>query len=321
MVGIRDIAKAAGVSISTVSYALNGSPRVTEKTRCKIKTIADEMGYIPNMAGRNLKRQQSGVMGVYLTNYEGSFYGSLLEGITHTLGKNGYELIVCSGEKSHLFLPEKMIDGAIVLDTTFHDKELLQYAQRGHKIIVMDRELHHDNIRQVLLDNKGGATLAIDYLMIKKLNKVYIISGPKGTYDSDVRLQTSINELKRYGVNFEVIDGDFSKESGYQAAQYIASIIQSYPVGIFALNDEMAIGMYDYFQNSHLSIGKEIRLIGFDNSEVSRYIHPRLASIDYSMYKWGSVSADKLLSLLKGKPAENEMIYTTLIRGKSGGEE
>lgn len=319
MVGIRDIAKKAGVSISTVSYALNGSPRVTEETRRKIQEIADELDYIPNMAGRNLKRQQTDLIGVYLTNYGGSFYGSVLQGITQTLNRQGYDMIVCSGKKSHLFLPEKMIDGAIILDATFGDKEILQYAERGHKMIVMDREIEHKNIRHVLLDNKAGATLAIDYLMTKQLQKIYVVSGPAGTYDSDVRLETAQSELERYGVDYEVIPGDFTKEAGYQAAEIIASEYQQ-PVGVFSLNDEMAIGMYDYFQRTDLQIGRNIRLIGFDHSEVSRYIHPRLATIDYSMYKWGSVAAEKVLALLAGHDSMNEMIYTTLVRGESAGD-
>lgn len=319
MVGIRDIAKKAGVSISTVSYALNGSPRVTEETRRKIQEIADELDYIPNMAGRNLKRQQTDLIGVYLTNYGGSFYGSVLQGITQTLNRQGYDMIVCSGKKSHLFLPEKMIDGAIILDATFGDKEILQYAERGHKMIVMDREIEHKNIRHVLLDNKAGATLAIDYLMSKQLHKIYVVSGPVGTYDSDVRLETAQSELARYGVDFEVIPGDFTKEAGNQAAEKIAVEYQQ-PVGVFSLNDEMAIGMYDYFQRTDLQIGKDIRLVGFDHSEVSRYIHPKLATIDYSMYKWGSVAAEKILALLAGEDPTDEMIYTTLVRGESAGD-
>ena len=81
MVGIRDIAKEAGVSISTVSYALNGSDKVTEETRKRIKKIADEMNYVPNMAAKALKRRETKIIGVYLSDYLGSFYGELLDGI------------------------------------------------------------------------------------------------------------------------------------------------------------------------------------------------------------------------------------------------
>lgn len=81
MVGIKDIAKKAGVSISTVSYALNGSPKVTEETRARIQAIARDLNYVPNMAARTLKRRQTNIIGVYLADYAGSFYGELLDGI------------------------------------------------------------------------------------------------------------------------------------------------------------------------------------------------------------------------------------------------
>ena len=81
MTGIKEIAKRANVSISTVSYALNNSPRVSEKTKQRILKIAKEMNYIPNRAGQNLRRKQTRIIGVHLSSYSGSFYGELLDGI------------------------------------------------------------------------------------------------------------------------------------------------------------------------------------------------------------------------------------------------
>ena len=92
MVGIKDIAKKAGVSISTVSYALNGSSKVTEETRTRIQAIAEELNYVPNMAARTLKRRQTNIIGVYLADYGGSFYGELLEGIKKGLALFDYEM-------------------------------------------------------------------------------------------------------------------------------------------------------------------------------------------------------------------------------------
>lgn len=319
MVGIKDIAKKAGVSISTVSYALNGSPKVTEATRNRIRAIADELHYVPNMAARTLKRQQTNIIGVYLTNYGGSFYGQLLEGVMDTLFAKGYEMIVCCGDKSHLFLPERMIDGAIILDATFSDEEIMRYAKRGHQIVVLDRELEHQNIRQVLLDNKAGATLAIDCLKYKSERPFYIVTGPVDSQDSRERLKACQIELDRSATPYQLIEGDFTEKSGRLAAEKIHREYQE-PVAVFSLNDEMAIGMYKYFAKTELSIGKEIDLVGFDNTTVSEYLVPSLTTIEYSKHKWGAVAASKLLELIQGEKTENELIYTSLIRGNSVGE-
>ncbi len=317
MVSIKDIAKKAGVSISTVSYALNGSPKVTEETAEKILAIAKELNYVPNAAARSLKKRETNIIGAFLTDYSGAFYGQLLEGMLQALADNGYELIVCSGKQSHRFLPERMIDGAIILDQTFPSEELIRYADRGHKIVVLDRELNHPNIRQVLLDNQAGATLAVDYLIDKGHNRIYVVTGPEGSYDANQRLEAARQTVGRHPhLIYKEIRGDFRKSSGERAAEQIVKEYQG-PVGVFCLNDEMAIGMYNYLSQTEYRVGEHVHIIGFDNIELARYIQPRLATVDFSERKWGAVASEKLLRLLHNEPAENERISVTLIEGNS----
>ena len=317
MVGIKDIAKKAGVSISTVSYALNGSSKVTEETRTRIQAIAEELNYVPNMAARTLKRRQTNIIGVYLADYGGSFYGELLEGIKKGLALFDYEMIVCSGKKSHLFIPEKMVDGAIILDWTFPTKEIEKFADRGQSIVVLDRTTEHRNIRQVLLDNRGGATQAIEQFVNVGSKKVLLLSGPEKGYDSQERLAVSTRELTRFGIPYEIIQGDFTEPSGYAAAKKILSQPQTEPVDVFAFNDEMAIGVYKYVAETNYQMGKDIRIIGFDNSELGAFVQPRLATIAYSKHRWGMVAAEKIIHLMRGELAESEHIYTRFIEGES----
>lgn len=314
---IKDIAKKAGVSISTVSYALNGSPKVTEETAAKILAIAKELNYVPNAAARSLKKRETKIIGVFLTNYGGAFYGQLLQGIQDALNSKGYEMIVCSGKESHRFIPERMIDGAIVLDFSFSSEELLKHANAGHKIVVMDRELEHPNINQVLLHNTSGATLAIDHLIEKGHRKIYAVSGPEGSYDAAQRIEAVRQAVKRFkDVDYHELPGDFNKPAGEKAAEQIVKEFTE-PVAVFCLNDEMAIGMYNYLAKTKYEIGKDIHIIGFDNIELTQYTQPRLASIDYSERKWGAVSAEHLLKLIANEPAQHERIYVTLIPGDS----
>lgn len=317
MIGIKDIAKQAGVSISTVSYALNGNPKVTEETASRILAIAKELNYVPNAAARNLKRRQTKVIGAFLTDFNGAFYGDLLQGMKEILNKNGYDLIVCSGIQSHRLLPEKMIDGAIVLDAFFSSDELLLHANQGHKLVVLDRELKHPNISPVLLDNKAGAGLAAEYLIEQGHRKIYVVTGPSDSFDSNQRLQAVKQTIDRnQPISFITIQGDFNKSSGEQAAH---KIMEDYtePVGVFCLNDEMAIGLYNAVKQSEFRIGEHIHLIGFDNMELTQYTQPRLATIDYSKRKWGAVASEQLLKLIASEEVDSERIYVTLIKGDS----
>lgn len=318
MVSIKDIAKKAGVSISTVSYALNGSPKVTEETRQKILAVAEELKYVPNAAARTLKTRETKVIGLYLTDFGGAFYGDLLQGVKEVLNQKGYDLIVCSGKRSHRFLPERTIDGAIVLDATFSDKELLKYAEMGKKIVVLDRELNHPNINHVFLDNKAGATLAMEYLWENGHRRIYVVTGPKASYDSNQRLKAVRQFAERHELDVKEVEGRFTKESGELAAE---RIFQEYeePTAVFCLNDEMAVGLYMYFRKTDLVIGRHIHIIGFDNIELAEYISPRLATIDYSKRKWGALASEQLLKMLSGKSVEHERIYVKLIPGESVG--
>ncbi|THF84242.1 LacI family transcriptional regulator [Cohnella fermenti] len=318
MTSIKDIAKKAGVSISTVSYALNGSERIMKETAERILAIADELGYVPHGAARRLKKRESMLVGIYLTNYGGHFYGSLLQGVKDELNRRGYDLIVCSGMRSHRLIPERTFDGTIVLDSEFTDEELLDYAERGHKLVVLDRELAHPHINQVLLDNKAGASLAMEHLLEQGYERIYVVGGPEDAYDARQRLRAVRQVMDRSpGTEFRMIPGSFQKKSGYAAGKTIADEYDR-PSGVFCLNDEMAIGLYEYLEeHTSLQVGEHVHLIGFDNIEPGRYMRPKLATIDYSLTKWGAVAAEQLLKLIDGEPLEPERVYVRLVEGGS----
>lgn len=320
VVSIKDIAKKAGVSISTVSYALNGSDKVTDETSSRILSIAKELNYIPNAAARQLKKRESKILGVFLTDFRGDVYGDLLHGMKEVSNSLGYDLIVCSGKQSHRMLPERMIDGAVVLDQMFESEELLQYADRGHKIVVLDRELEHPNINQVLLDNKAGASLAMEHLIERGHRKIYVVTGPEGSFDSIQRMKAVRMVAERTsGLEWIEIPGNFEKSGGEQAADIIISEYEG-PVAVFCLNDEMAIGFCNRVAETKYRIGEDIHLIGFDNIELARYVQPRLATIDYSKRKWGALASEQLIKIIGGETVEHERIYVTLIPGESVGE-
>ncbi|MGN7454547.1 LacI family DNA-binding transcriptional regulator [Paenibacillus pasadenensis] len=319
MVSIKDIARKAGVSISTVSYALNGNPKVTPETSARIRAIAKEMNYIPNGAARQLKKRESRIIGAFLTDFTGAFYGDLLQGMKEVLNRKGYDLIVCSGLQSHRLLPERMIDGAIILDSAFSDEELLDYADRGHRLVVLDRELNHPAVNQVLLDNKAGANLAMDYLIETGHRRLYIVAGPSDSFDARQRMGAVRQTLDRHPeLEATVLEGDFNQGSGEAAGRLILEQWQG-PAGVFCLNDEMAIGLFNAVSasDSGIRVGEELSLVGFDNIALTRYIQPRLATIEYSKYRWGAMASEQLLRMIAGEEVEHERIYVSLVESGS----
>lgn len=309
MTGIKDIAEKAKVSISTVSYALNGSSRVSERTRQRILDIAEEMNYIPNLAGQNLRRQKTNIIAVYLTSFQGSFFGSLIQGMQQKANELGLELIVCSGRRSRLFLPQRLIDGILVLDKTFSDSEIMKYADQRYPIVVLDRELEHQSIRSVLLENKKGATQAIQSLIKEGVDKIFIISGPEKNHDSIQRKKAAVSAAEAGKVEWEVIPGHFNEQSGYEAGEKLA-VQAGKTYGIFALNDEMGLGIHKYLTEHKVTIGEQVFIRGFDKNQVTSYLNPPIKSVAYSKFDFGASAVDVLNKLIKGEPVENKTIDT-----------
>ena len=124
-------------------------------------------------------------------------------------------------------------------------------------------------------------------------------------YDNAQRLSASTKELTRFGIEYEIIAGNFTEPSGYAAAEKIAEKIDqglaTFPLDIFSFNDEMAVGIYKFFAKRKEKIGQDIRIVGFDNIEISSFLTPRLATIAYSKHRWGMVAAEKIIRLSKAK--------------------
>lgn len=317
MAGIQDIADKAGVSISTVSYALNGSKKVTEQTRARILKIAEELNYSPNLAGRMLKKQKNYIIGLYIHDFGGYFYSHMIDGVNQVLSKNKYEAIVASGgSNTRDFISQGLVDGAIILDSDFPDDVIQKYAAAGKPIVVMDRELTGKNIAHVLLDNERGAKQAIAALNETDVDCFVIVTGPENSHDSNERLDAALRAIGDRPV--EVIHSDFTVAGGRQAAKAIARI-STKKLGIFALNDEMAIGLIEALPTE--KIGKTIHIVGFDNASVGEYLTPGLTTIDYSKHYWGNVAAETLIEMIENnQQADNKKIHTHIRHRASLGE-
>ncbi len=313
MAGIKEVAKTAGVSISTVSYALNGSDKVSETTRARIQAVAKSIGYTPKLAARTLKGNKTNIIGVYISGFQGEFYGELLDGMQHQLEKLGYDMMVNSGGRTHKFLSEKLFDGAIVLDNKFSNEDLQEALKNGNKIVVLDREVQHENARTVLLDNASGSRQAVEYLLNQQLDHYSIISGPHGNYDVETRLQSAENYFRQANVPFDILDGDFTEQAGYEAAEKILDKSGKQTIGIYSLNDDEAIGFYRYMRQHHVEISKQFKIVGFDNNHSADFLYPILPSISYRKHLWGETAANTLIDLIENKPNTISKIIKTQI--------
>jgi len=318
MTTIKDLAKHAGVSITSVSYALNKTGTISEKTRKRVLEAAEELNYHPNAFARNLKKPKTHTIGVFISRFGGSFYEEILEGIHEAVLQTDYELIVCPESRSlRRILAHRQVDGAIVFDTKIKSVDLLKLVSRKFPIIVMDRDLTADYLLPLLIDNQQGAREAFYHLYSQGAQKIFFISGAQDSFDNTERMKAFLTEAENKGISIQCFNGNFTEESGYDVAKLIIKT-NDLPEAVFCANDQMAIGFIKAMKENNLQIPDDIAVIGFDDIQISRYIQPTLSTIRVSRHLWGSLAATQLIDFLENEtPFQVHRIPTQLIQRQS----
>lgn len=320
MITLKEVASRAGVSIATASCALNNSPKVSEKTKIKILEAAKELNYSPNKMARNLKKQKTETIGLFLSDLGGPFYSELIRGVQEVAMMNGYDMIVCStygGVKStgYSFLKEKAVDGAIVLATDITDEQLKAVTRKNFPIVLLDRELKAENVYNILINNKKGAYDATCYLIDKGHKKIGCVLGPIDSYDAEERYNGYLEALKDNNMSFNpsnLVRGGFTEEGGYQAVRIM--LASDKPDAIFCTNDEMAIGAIKAIKEKKYKIPQDIALMGFDDIKLASYVRPALTTVSHPKYEWGTTAALMMFQALNvGFNGDNIVLPTELI--------
>lgn len=226
MATIKDVAKLAGVALSTASYALSGDSRVSSKTRSKVLEAARQLNYRKNGFAMDLKRSRTKTIALILTDLSGPYYSELIRSVQEVALTNGYDLIACSsmgGRDSTAvkFLREKRADGAIILAPNIRDEVLIETSGPQFPIVVMDRPLCSEFLVNVLVDGEQGGYTATRYLLENGHRHVAYISGSSDSYDNHLRYQGYLRALAEAGWR--------SSRSGALAATLCARVVTMPP--------------------------------------------------------------------------------------------
>lgn len=297
---IKDVAKKAGVSISTASYALNNLPNVHPETKQRILDAAKELNYYPNGIARNLKTKRTGNIGVFVYGFSGPIFSDVLEGIRQKLQENDFNIIVSSGKASENLLNERQIDGAIIFDNNLTDECLKNYASHG-PLFVLDRILKGKNIYSSVIDNEGMVYQLISEMIKRGYRKFGYLSGPDDAFNNNHRYQGFLQALKDQGIeNHQFYQGDFTIEGGYQIGLEIAKS-KDMPRFLYCANDESAIGLMKALRENHIKIPEQVALAGFDNINLGEYLFPKLTTIGIDHIAWGKNVAQAVIDLINDK--------------------
>lgn len=310
----------AGVSEATVSRVFNNVGPLREETRCKVLEAADKLGYYPNAIAQSFARRKSGNLGVILPYvpkvhlFSTYYFSEILSGIGEQVRELGYDMLLIfrkPGDDSgyiDLFRSQK-VDACILLgttDTPEERKSLKALEEAGYPFCLVNQHFEGENFLEVDAGHEQGAYEAVKHLLDEGFRKIAFLNGPPEYSNSRDRLQGYLRAMTEAGVYPQAANlsgamppkwldtGNYSRTSGYEAASRFFQNRQRIDA-VFAANDRMAIGLIQGFRDLGIAPGRDIAIVGYDNSDGARITDPPLTSVEVPFYRMGAIAVKLLL--------------------------
>jgi LacI family transcriptional regulator len=303
------VAKAAGVSPSTVSRILNGTAVVAEEKRAAVDHASAKLGFVPNPVARGLAGGRTLSVGVITQTIDSPFYGLALRGIEEELGRAGYSPLFVSGHWNAVHearcidtLRSRRVDGIIVLTGRLSDIALTTLAQTL-PVVVTGRVLKAPGLYALNFDNFEGSRLATHHLLQLGHRRIAFITGDTRHPEARDRQRGYRAALEAAGVAFDaalVMPGDYTEGSGRMAVERLLDSRQPF-TAIFAANDQMAFGAALALHRRALRVPGDVSLVGFDDLAGAVYSIPPLSTVHQPVYEVGQSAASAMLQLLAGQ--------------------
>ncbi len=318
---LEEIAKAAGVSVSTASRALhNTSYAMNDATRQRIIELAQDMGYSPNLAARGLRGKTTNVIGIVVENVSDPFSSQIVRGIIDQLKSTGYTSIIVNTDYDPLAEKQAVVtlvsnrtDGIIFVHASVHsDQSLLDIANNQPFVSIARIQPPGENT--IGLDDYYGAQLAVNHLLKLGRKRIAFISGPEFWWSSRERLAGYLDALKTQNLHASpdyIKQGDWETESGRLAAEELLGLDER-PDAIFAANDLMAQGAIYAIQDAGLNVPGDIAVVGHDDREFAQVVRPALSTVRLPCYEMGQAAAQMIRRRLESE----RPVPAVLVRGE-----
>ena len=317
MATIKDVARLAGVSVSTISKYLNGGNVLEENAEAIRKAIA-ELDYRVNPFARSLKTQKSRAIGVLLPEMTPPFFGSVVMSLDRTLREHGYHtLISCYSssyglERENLqFLLGNGIDGLIYAPEDISAEEFYDLtANSSIPTVQIDRMVQGVHSDTVLVDNADAAYDAVSHLILRGHRRIAIITGPKSVYSAKERLVGYLRALSDHNIRYDdnlVISGQYEFATGYRALEPLLELPEP-PTAVFVTNYDFTIGLVTAAREKGLSIPDQLDIYGFDCVEICTMMNPPLPVIQQPESEIGRIAAEYMIQRLEGYTGDPRVV-------------
>ncbi|NLO82360.1 MAG: LacI family transcriptional regulator [Clostridiales bacterium] len=328
MITIKDVAKRAGVSASTVSRALSGKVPVDRETRDRVMEAVRALNYRPNVLAKGLKEGRTNTIGLIIPNICNPIFPAVARGVEDVARENGFTVVLCNTdedmdmERSYVEkLQNRWVDGLIFATAREESEHILKLKQQAFPVVLVARHMGAA-VDAVVVDNYSSSVEAVDYLIKTGHKKICIVVGDRDLMLYRERFEGYRHALESAGLplyHAMVLDVSGRDDNGYDA---IKSMLERgiIPDAIFATSDPRAIGAIRAIKDCGLRVPDDISVIGFDDLDISLYIDPPLTTVSQPLYEMGREAARKLINLINGDKDEKPQITimeTRLVKRKS----
>jgi len=323
-VTIREVARAAGVSVATVSRVLNESGPVAGETRDRIRRVAGEMRYIPNDAARSLSMRRTGTLGVLLPDLYGEFFSEVIRGLDQAAQRARFHLLLSSSHNNRHDIEAALqamrgrVDGLVVMSPHIDVAVLAANLPESLPAVMLNTPQSSSEFDTFGVDNFGGARAMVAHLAEHGHRRIAMVRGPEPNHDAEERLRGYRAALADAGIAPDErleVGGDFTEECGYEAVRRLLGL-DARPTAIFAANDSTAIGAMSALREAGVSVPRDVAVAGFDDIPISRYLTPALSSVRVSINDLGARAMEQLVRAVESENRHertHQMLPTSLV--------
>ncbi|MET9264097.1 LacI family DNA-binding transcriptional regulator [Amycolatopsis sp. NPDC004079] len=313
MATISDVAARAGVSTATVSRTLNGKSTVDPELAARVLEAAEELGYHPNGLARNLRRQETAVLALIISDVENPFFTSIARGVEDLAQVSGYSVVLCNSDENEdkerryldVALQERV--AGVLLSPTGPTTNVTRLRRLGTPVVAVDRPLPGTDGDQVLVDTRRAARQATRHLVANGYRQVACLTGPSGVRTADDRLAGYFDAVGEENAVYR--RAEYRAEGARRAAGDLLDQ-PTPPDALLVANSTMAIGVLEALAERSLRAGRDIGIVSFDDAPWTTLIDPPLTVVAQPAYEIGRVAAQLLLARIAD--STREPVTTTL---------
>jgi DNA-binding LacI/PurR family transcriptional regulator len=318
---ISDVARLAGVSISTVSRVVNETAPVSDEVGERVRSAIDMLSYTPHLAARNLAVRHTNTIGLLLPELSSSFFTPLLRGIEAAVRQTDYELLIYANPRTAAGYDLQRrqpigghnADGMLVFTTTLDEREIIRNHDQGFPMVLLYRLSPPGlDVPSLIFDNRSGVWQAVNHLiMVHQRRRIAFLHGPLGNQESEARELGYREALQEHGIAFDptlVLRGGYNERGGYQAVTDLLHMGVIFDA-IFTGDDEAGVGALTALRAMGRRVPDDVALIGFDDLPFAQHLNPALTTLRAPIEQAGYLAATELFTLLAGGEVD---LLTTL---------